>query len=166
MLELSDTQHPEIAGNRKGKEMIYKVIGAVVLLFVAIQFVPYGRDHANPAVVAEPQWDTQTTRELFSRACADCHSNETRWPWYSNIAPVSWLVQHDVDEGREHFNVSMWGVQKKNEGDEAVKEVKEGEMPPCAYTSAHPEAKLDESEKALLIKGLSATFGEKSEDDD
>jgi mono/diheme cytochrome c family protein len=166
MLELSDTGHSE---KRRGKEMIYKVIGAVVLLFVAMQFVPYGRDHANPAVVAEPQWDTQTTRELFARACADCHSNETKWPWYSNIAPVSWLVQHDVDEGREHFNVSMWGVQKKNEGDEAVKEVKEGEMPPCAYTAAHPEAKLTESEKALLIKGLSATFGEKNghgEDDD
>ena len=137
---------------------------SVVLLGVAIQFIPYGRNHANPPVVQEPQWDTPKTRALFMRACADCHSNETKWPWYSNIAPVSWLVQHDVDEGREHFNVSNWLHQKKNKGDEAAEEVREGDMPPLVYLPAHPEARLSKIEKKELITGLVNTFGE--EDDE
>ncbi|WP_197524237.1 heme-binding domain-containing protein [Nitratiruptor sp. SB155-2] len=98
-----------------------------------IQFVPYGRDHTNPPVVAEPQWANEWTRQTFMRTCGDCHSNKTKWPWYSNIAPISWLVAHDVKEGREHFNVSMWGHQKKNEGEDAAEEVMKGEMPPLAY---------------------------------
>ena len=137
---------------------------SVLLLGVAIQVVPYGREHTNPPVVQEPQWDTPKTHALFMRACADCHSNETKWPWYSNIAPVSWLVQHDVDEGREHFNVSNWLHQKKNKGDEAAEEVREGDMPPLVYLPAHPEARLSETEKKELVKGLVNTFGE--EDDE
>ena len=137
---------------------------SAVLLGVVIQLVPYGRDHTNPQVVQEPQWDTPQTRALFMRACADCHSNETKWPWYSNIAPVSWLVQHDVDEGREHFNVSNWLHQKKNKGDEAAEEVREGDMPPLVYLPAHPEARLSKIEKKELITGLINTFGE--EDDE
>lgn len=145
--------------------MNYKIIGAIVLAAVAIQFIPYGSDHSNPPVVAEPKWDTPKTKELFARTCADCHSNETKWPWYSNIAPVSWLVQNDVEEGREHFNVSMWGAQKKNKGDEAKKEFEEGEMPPWFYVLPHPEAKLSDGEKAELSKGLLATFGEEKDND-
>ena len=137
---------------------------SAVLLGVVIQLVPYGRDHTNPQVVQEPQWDTPKTRALFMRACADCHSNETKWPWYSNIAPVSWLVQHDVDEGREHFNVSNWLHQKKNKGDEAAEEVREGDMPPLVYLPAHPEARLSKIEKKELVTGLINTFGE--EDDE
>ncbi|MCJ7766385.1 MAG: heme-binding domain-containing protein, partial [Thiovulaceae bacterium] len=87
--------------------MKYKILAAFVLALLLIQIVPYGREHANAPVVAEPQWDTPETRALFFRACADCHSNETKWPWYSNVAPVSWMVQYDVNEGREKFNVSM-----------------------------------------------------------
>ena len=143
--------------------MKYKILGIFVLAVLLIQIIPYGREHANPPVVAEPKWDTAETRALFFRACADCHSNETKWPWYSHVAPISWLVQHDVNEGREHFNISMWGVQKKNDGDEAVKEVKEGEMPPWFYVIPHPEAKLSESENELLLKGLLATFGQKAD---
>jgi len=137
---------------------------SLVLLGVVIQLVPYGRDHINPPVVQEPQWDTPKTRELFMRACADCHSNETKWPWYSNVAPISWLVQHDVDEGREHFNISNWLHQKKNKGDEAAEELREGDMPPLVYLPAHPEARLSQTEKQELIQGLVNTFGE--EDDE
>jgi len=143
--------------------MKYKILGAVVFVAIAIQFIPYGKNHSIPPVVAEPKWDSPRTKELFVRACADCHSNETKWPWYSNIAPVSWLVQYDVQEGREHFNVSMWGIQKKNKGDEAKEEFEEGEMPPWFYLLPHPEAKLSDSEAKALSKGLFATFGE--EDD-
>ena len=140
--------------------MKYKILGIIILVGVAIQFVPYGKNPANPSVVSEPNWDSTRTRELFFKACFNCHSNETVWPWYSNFAPISWLTQHDVDEGREHFNVSMWGSQKKNEGGEAAKEVKEGEMPPWFYLIPNQTARLSENEKAEFIIGLLATFGE------
>jgi len=130
-------------------------IGALALL----QVLPLGPHFSNPAVSGEPVWDSPRTKELFNRACADCHSHETKYPWYSNIAPVSWLVARDIDEGREHFNVSTWGVQKKNEGKDAAKEVREGEMPMWIYTLPHPEAKLSEAEKQELISGLEKTFG-------
>ena len=132
------------------------VIGAGI----AIQLVPYGRDHENPPVVREPAWDQTRTRELFFRSCQDCHSNQTDWPWYSSVAPVSWLVQHDVDEGRSHFNVSEWG-RDKNHGDEAAELVRQGEMPPWFYLPAHPEARLSDAERDELVAGLSATFGER-----
>jgi hypothetical protein len=144
---------------------IKTVVISIVVLGVAIQFIPYGRDHTNPQVVNEPEWNTPQTRELFMRACGDCHSNETKWPFYSNIAPVSWLVQHDVDEGREHFNISNWLHQKKNKGDEAAEELREGDMPPLVYLPAHPEARLSKGEKQELINGLIKTFGEEKEND-
>jgi hypothetical protein len=131
-------------------------------IFVLIQLVPYGRAHENPAVVNEPAWGSPRTRTLFFDACKDCHSNETAWPWYSSIAPVSWLVYHDVAEGRSKFNVSRWG-QGKQEGDEAAGMIREGEMPPWFYLPAHPEARLDDAETRELIDGLIATFGDKQD---
>jgi len=134
------------------------LIGALAFA-TAIQVIPFGHNHVNPPVIAEPTWDSPQTQALFRRACADCHSNETVWPWYSHIAPVSWLVVHDVEEGREHFNVSAWGAQKKNEGDDAAEEVEEDEMPPLVYLPTHPEARLTPEEKTRLVAGLKATFG-------
>lgn len=142
-----------------------KIVLSVIALFVLIQFIPYGKDHTNPPVIQEPQWDSMRTRELFMRACGDCHSHNTKWPWYSHIAPVSWLVYRDVQEGREHFNVSAWGHQKENEGEDAAKELAEGEMPPLLYLLAHPEARLSSQEKKELIEGLRRTFGEEDEDE-
>lgn len=138
-----------------------KILLTLVALLIVIQFIPYGKDHTNPKVVAEPKWDTPKTRELFMKACVDCHSFETKWPAYSNVAPISWIVYNHVVEGREHFNVSNWGHQKKNEGEDAAEEVEEGEMPLTSYLLVHPEAKLSENEKELLIQGLKNTFGEK-----
>ena len=134
--------------------------GAIVL--AVIQVVPYGRDHQNPVVSGEPKWDSPRTSELFGRACKNCHSNETVWPWYSSVAPASWLAQVDVSFGRKAFNVSEWGrTTGENEGDKAAGEVREGKMPPFFYLPAHPEAKLSADEKAEMVKGLAATFGEK-----
>ncbi len=133
----------------------------LLLLLAAAQLFPYGRDHDNPAVVSEPAWDTAPTRELARRACFDCHSNETRWPWYSNIAPLSWLIQRDVDEGRDELNWSEWGPDE--EGDEGAETVLEGSMPPNAYRLLHPEARLTDQEIDALVAGLVATFG--SDDD-
>jgi mono/diheme cytochrome c family protein len=143
--------------------MKFKLLGVLIIAGVAIQFVPYGKDHTNPPVVAEPKWDTQKTKETFYRVCGNCHSNTTTWPWYSTIAPVSWLVSRDVAEGREHFNVSMWGAQSVNKGRDAAEELREGEMPPWFYVIGHPEAKLSGSEKDEFVEGLSATFGGEKE---
>jgi len=142
-----------------------KIIIFVILFIGAIQFIPYGRDHSNPPVVAEPTWDNVKTREIFFRACKNCHSNKTTWPVYSNVAPISWLVQHDVNDGREEFNVSLWGVKEENKGDESAEMIEKGEMPPWYYLIAHPEAKLKENEKEELIKGLVATFGRDNDND-
>jgi len=143
-----------------------KIILSAVAIFIAIQLIPYGKNHTNQKVLAEPKWDTPKTRELFMRSCGDCHSNETKWPFYSNIAPLSWSIYNHVDEGREHFNISMWGKQKKNEAKDAVEEIEEGEMPLAPYLLAHPEARLSDSDKKLLIQGLKNTFGEKTKEDE
>ena len=142
---------------------IGKLLGWVIVILLLVQLVPYGKNHTNPPVTGEPSWDNDQTRELFFRACRDCHSNETFWPRYTNIAPASWLAQFDVEHGREKFNVSEWGRPGENEGDEAAEEVREGKMPPFFYLPAHPEASLQDSEKQQLIEGLIATFGEKEE---
>ncbi len=143
-----------------------KTILILIILFGVIQFIPYGKEKHNPPVVAEPKWDSAKTKEIFMRACADCHSHQTKYPWYSSIAPISWMMANHIEEGREHFNVSMWGIQKKNDGDEAAKEVEEGEMPLTSYLLAHPEARLSQEEKQLFIEGLKKTFGEKKEKED
>ena len=133
---------------------------AVIVLFGLIQLVPYGRNHTNPAVVAEPPWNSPQTRALAVRACFDCHSNETVWPWYSNVAPVSWLIQRDVDEGRLRLNWSEWGVAgTRFERDSGAEAVLEGRMPPWFYLPLHPAAQLTASEKQQLVNGLQATFG-------
>ena len=135
------------------------VSAAVVLAlaFVAIQFVPYGRDHANPRVGAEPAWDSPQTRAFAKRACFDCHSNETEWPAYSNVAPFSWLVYRDVVEGREALNFSEWQRPQK-EAKDAAKEVVEGEMPPWSYQLIHRDARLSGAEREQLVQGLERTL--------
>jgi len=144
------------------KFIVLFIIGAFAL-FVLIQLVPYGRAHTNPPVVQEPQWDSPQTRELMQRACFDCHSNETVWPWYSNIAPVSWLVQRDIDEGRQKLNFSEWG-HGEQETDDILEVVKEGEMPLPIFLITHPEARFNDLEKQALIEGILATFGSGSDD--
>jgi hypothetical protein len=130
------------------------------VLIPALQFVPYGRDHENPTVVREPAWDSPQTRYLAKRACFDCHSNETVWPWYANIAPASWLVTFDVREGRHHLNFSDWRQgQREGEDISKVREVvEEGEMPPMRYRLMHAEARLSSWQKTLLVRGLAKTF--------
>lgn len=131
---------------------------ASVVVFVAIQLVPYGRNHTNPPARTEPPWSAPEIRTLAVRACYDCHSNETRWPWYSSVAPVSWLVQHDVDEGRDVLNFSEWSHPQREAADSA-KEVAEREMPPATYWPLHPEARLSQPERERFILGLKATLG-------
>lgn len=138
--------------------MIAKMAVAVAVVLVLIQFVPYGHQHTNPPVIAEPHWDSPATRALFQRACFDCHSNQTTWPWYSHVAPVSWLVQNDVNGGRRHLNFSQWNQPQRHAGDVA-KEVGSGDMPLWYFLPLHPAARLTVEEKAALIAGAATSLG-------
>jgi hypothetical protein len=137
------------------------IVGVVVLFILLIQLVPYGKDHTNPPVVAEPVWDSPQTRELAKRACFDCHSNEAVYPWYSNIAPVSWLVQRDVDQARRRLNFSDWNSSNPRASrmaEEVGNSIRRGSMPMPIYLLEHPTAKLTEAEKQQLIDGLQASL--------
>jgi Haem-binding domain len=142
------------------KRFALYALGGLGALFVLIQFVPYGRDHANPPVTKEPAWDSPQTRAFAVGACYDCHSNETRWPWYTSIAPVSWLTQSDVESGRQALNFSEWDKAQDTSLGDIVETVNGGSMPPFYYAwmPNHPGAQLSASEKAAFIHGLEATF--------
>lgn len=125
-------------------------LAAAALLIVA-QFVPLAHD--NPPVQTEMPAPPEV-RTILKRACYDCHSNETTWPWYSRVAPVSWWVVDHVHEGRREFNASEWNrlsdARKLRMPRRLWREVSEGEMPPWYYTPMHPTAKLSAADTAVL----------------
>jgi cytochrome c551/c552 len=130
----------------------------VLIILIAIQFVPV--TFTNPPVTNEPNWDLPETRVLVARACFNCHSNETDLPWYSTIAPASWLIYRDISVGREEMNFSEWKLKGKRVDhlvQKIEKLVKTGDMPPWYYLPLHPEAKLSADEKEQIIKGLQQT---------
>ena len=129
----------------------------IVGTFAVMQIVPYGRTHANPPVIKEPAWDSPRTRELAVRACFDCHSNQTRWPWYADVAPFSWVVMNDVEGARGVINFSAWNI-KYDLAQASSQSVITGDMPPAKYRMAHPEADLTRAEILELARGLDATI--------
>jgi hypothetical protein len=137
-------------------KIFLKIIVALAIILVLIQLIPVQR--TNPPVKSEPAWDSDETRNYAKRLCFDCHSNETKWPWYSYIAPISWIIASHVSEGREEFNISEY---KSGDGDEAAKMFIKGYMPLRGYAQLHPETKLTKKEREEFFKGLKATFGEK-----
>jgi mono/diheme cytochrome c family protein len=143
---------------RKVMRIVRFAMLGLLAAFALIQLVPYGRSHTNPPVTREPTWDQPSTRQLAARACFDCHSNETRWPWYANVAPTSWLVQGHVNEGRRALNFSEW-QRAYEEAGEAGESVLEGDMPPRSYLLLHPAAVLSADEKRALAAGLDASLG-------
>ena len=131
---------------------------------VAIQLLPVWLLQTNPPVAAEPAWDSPEPRALAQRACIDCHSNETLWPWYSKVAPASWLVTRDVVSGRARLNFSEWGGHGGREhGAEAGEAVTSGEMPPALYVVMHPAADLTPAERQRLAASLRLTLGGEGE---
>jgi hypothetical protein len=94
-------------------------------------------------------------KAILERSCYDCHSNRTRWPWYSHVAPVSWLVARDVHEGREELNFSNWPAFDLEKQDDHLKHIKKqverGKMPLPIYLSMHPRARLSESERRIVV---------------
>jgi len=131
--------------------MLRIIIIVLVILFVGIQFVPVNK--TNPPVTGEINASENVMR-ILRTSCYDCHSNEVKWPWYSNIAPASWLVVHDVNEAREHMNFSEWqsysAEDKADDIEEIWEEVEDGEMPLWYYLILHSEAKLSENDKVIL----------------
>lgn len=137
---------------RKGMGRIVKrIFGVLLLVFLAIQLVPL--DRSNPPVEADLDAPADV-KAVLKRACYDCHSNETAWPWYARVAPVSWLVAKDVREGRKHLNISEWGKMSERKQAGAARamwrELEEGRMPLPVYLPMHPEAKLSEADRAAV----------------
>jgi len=135
----------------KRPRIIRTLLLIVLAAAIVIQFVPV--DRTNPAVagaIAAPP----EVQAVLKRSCYDCHSHETAWPWYSYIAPISWLIAEDVHEGREHMNFSTWqSYDAQKQADlkrEAWEEVEEGEMPLGNYLTMHAHAKLTEYDQNLI----------------
>lgn len=131
--------------------------GGLLALFVLIQLVPYGRSHENPPVTQAMTFPSSSSQAIFSDACADCHSNLTEWPWYSNIAPMSWLIQNHVEEGRSEFNVSEWN-RPQPELSEIREQITSGEMPPWNYKLIHEAADLSPAQEKQLIAALTSVY--------
>ncbi len=135
------------------KKLLPKIALGVVVLLAAIQLVR--PEKTNPPVTGDIETSPEV-KSLLKRACYDCHSNETTWPWYSNVAPVSWVVAHHVDEGRRELNFSVWkSYEPKRQAhklEETEEMIESGEMPLAGYAPMHPEAKLTDAEKKTLLE--------------
>jgi heme-binding protein len=144
------------------RRVMYVILPALFLL-AGIQLFrpvktnpPIRSSHEINATAADPE----VARVLF-RSCNDCHSNRTTWPWYSSVAPVSWLVVSDVNRGRAALNFSEWGAYRaeaqREHLSEICKEVSEGEMPGFSYTLMHRDAKLSKAEVAAVCRWTQTT---------
>ncbi len=135
-------------------------LGAGVLL-VVIQVIRFER--TNPPVTADLQAGPEV-KNVLRRACYDCHSNETVWPWYSAVAPVSWMLHYDVTAGRDAVNFSDWGTvapeEQRKKMLETRESVAEGEMPPWYYLPMHHEARLSDADKGVIEAWAGRSSGE------
>jgi hypothetical protein len=141
-------------GTRRRRFLLRAGLGLLVVA-VLVQLVPYGRDHTNPPVTQDAPWPDGRARELATAACYDCHSNQTRWPPQSYVAPFSWLLTRDVEHGRAELNLSTWDSDD-GEADDAAEAVAEGSMPPRRFVLVHPDAALSDAERQLLADALEA----------
>ncbi|WP_372371380.1 heme-binding domain-containing protein [Candidatus Uabimicrobium sp. HlEnr_7] len=141
-------------------EKIKRISIILLIAFVVIIIISYfsAGEHTNPKITNSVKWDSAETKKYFYAACADCHSHETKWPWYSHFAPVSQMIIDHVDSGRKRFNISIANMGRSKE---AALEIQNGHMPPEEYTKMHPEAVLNTEEKDLFVLGLKKTFSQK-----
>ena len=128
---------------------------ALLVIFVGMQLIPLSR--TNPPITREIKWDSAETQALAQRACNDCHSNQTTWPWDSHIAPASFLIANHVSDGRRRLNFSEWD-KPNSDFEEVSRVVRNGETPMWDYVLMHPTAKLTPAETQQLLDGLQATF--------
>lgn len=128
-----------------------------VVLFASAQLIRPAKTNpvSDRSLALESQMQVKPdVAAILDRACADCHSNKTRWPWYSHVAPVSWFVIDHVNHGRSHLNFSEWGSYDKSKQRKLLEGtcelVREGGMPLTSYMPLHPEAKLTEKDKKAI----------------
>jgi mono/diheme cytochrome c family protein len=141
---------------------ILKIVGVVIAIaFLAIQFVRPSKNisaEIPPKHIATVFDIPQDLRTIFDNACADCHSDNTKYPWYAEVQPIGWLVARDVTEGRKHLNLSTFGAGRVRKQffklQQMEEQVSEHEMPPPAYQWMHPEAKLSDDQRARLVDWL------------
>lgn len=132
-----------------------KWLAACGVVIVGLQLVRF--PHANPPVESDLSAPPEVKQSL-RQACYDCHSSQTRWPWYTEIAPLSWFAYHDVSEGRRRLNFSSWGSYTDDPGTAAVKLeqisrfVASGDMAPWYYRWLHPEAHLDDAQREAIFR--------------
>ena len=138
--------------------MIKKIVKIVLILFVLIQFYRPSKNISTETLSSdflEVTNATEPVSTLLKNSCYDCHSDNTAYPWYNQIAPISWMIAHHVDEGKEELNFSKWSTfsqkRKKKKLDEIVEMLEEREMPLKTYLPMHPEAKLSNSQNQKLI---------------
>jgi Haem-binding domain len=131
---------------------------AAAATVLAIQLVPYGWWHDNPPVVEDAPWPDAASEQIARTSCYACHSNETDWPVYSYVAPMSWLVRRDVEDGRDELNFSDWS-RHAGEADDAVEMIESGAMPLGRYTLIHRSADLSDDERETLVQALVAMSG-------
>jgi hypothetical protein len=134
-----------------------RILLTVFAVLVLAQFIPMAR--TNPPVDAAQTMSAKMPvppdiASLLGRSCQDCHSSQTVWPWYSRVAPVSWLVVRDVNKGRGELNLSEWGRYTARRQDRKLKEICEQvtsrKMPMSAYTLVHPQAKLTDQDRKIV----------------
>ncbi len=139
--------------SKKVKTILLGIIG--VLLVIQL----FQIDKTNPPVRLEEDFiqikqPPENIENLLRTACYDCHSHETKYPWYTSVAPISWWIRHHIDEGREHLNFSTWSQYDADRQDhkleECDEEVREGEMPLDSYTWVHGEAQLTDQQRQVL----------------
>jgi cytochrome c551/c552 len=146
------------------KRRIWYALGGTIALLGLAQLIPVGG--TNPPSAGEIDAPPEVSA-ILQRACYDCHSNKTVWPWYSHVAPVSWLVASDVSEGREHLNFTEWGKldasQRAKKQRKAGHEVSEGDMPEWYYVPMHPHARLTDADRKVIERwGNGPTSGVRS----
>src|SRR6185436_5717302 len=132
-------------------------LGLAILVGIGIQFVPVAGVGANPPTRYKVEAPAEV-EAILRESCFDCHSNETRWPFYARLAPSSWLLIRDVKKGRAHMNFSEWGQTDEQERgldkENSWEQIEKGEMPPWFYLPMHPRAHLDDKKKAVLKEWL------------
>lgn len=163
---------------------VFKWFGLVLVAFLIVgQF--FRIDKVNPEIVEERQFDVieevpASVMATLRTSCYDCHSNESKYPWYSNVAPISWMVAKHIKDGRAELNFSEWGKyasdKRGQKMEEAIEEIKEGEMPMKTYVLMHADAKLTEPAQTELFSAFELIMsrypssekksGEASEDED
>jgi hypothetical protein len=146
----------------KWEKILWVGGGLLLSAFLAFQFVPIwewipAMDPRNPPVQVEIQWTPPEAAELMQTICYTCHSNETEYPIYTRIAPMSWIAAEHVNEGRGHLNFSEHPPDEINV-EMLIAYIESDRMPPPAYRLTHPEANLTEAQKSVLIEGIRATL--------